>query len=190
MEKMDEIEILGKIYKRDKKSEVILMTLTELKDIKLSEHFQANEIFFMSGMVTLSDNPKLQKVQFMLAESLCQNLLESIREIAQQKSENAFVTILGGCRNLKTHMKMFDTNWIAPSNTSDHSYMNDYYPLGVGAADFVIPRFDAIAMERLFDEIIEHFDPSQYGQVIFYPDSESKFIHISNPKSILRKWVR
>jgi hypothetical protein len=165
------------------------MTLKQLQAIKLSEHFRASEIFYSvrHNIITLSENPKVQKIQFFLAESICQNLLEDIREIAVSRNYQSMIRILGGCRNKETHLKMYSTNWIAPSITSDHSYMNDYYSLGVGAVDFGIPIFKLKEMRWLFNQILEYFDGSQYGQVIFYPDSESKFIHISNPKSILGK---
>jgi hypothetical protein len=163
------------------------MTFNQLKAIKLSEHFRASEIFWSNGIQesTLADNHKLQKIQLFLAEQLCLNILEPIREIAINEYPGMFIRILGGCRNRKSHLAMYSTNWIAPSETSDHSFMNDYYPLGVGAVDFVVSTFDFAKMKWLFGEIIHTFDSRQYGQVIFYPDSESKYIHISNPKTIL-----
>ena len=165
------------------------MTLKQLQAVKFSEHFRASEIFYSvrHNIVTLSENTKVQKAQFLLAKELCENLLEDIREIAQNRNWKATLYIIGGCRNKETHLKMYSTNWISPSITSDHSYMNDYYPLGVGAVDFIIPGFKKEEMKWLFEQIVEHFDSSQYGQVIFYPDSQSKFIHISNPKTILAK---
>ena len=165
------------------------MTVKQLRQIKLSQHFSANEIFFSSGIweVTLAENPKLQKIQFFLAETLCQNLLESIRAIACKKRKGSIISILGGCRNGKSHENMIATNWIKPSKTSDHSYMNDYYPLGVGAVDIVVPQFDAKEMEWLFKEAVKKLYGNKFGQIIFYPDSQSKFIHISNPKTILRE---
>jgi hypothetical protein len=165
------------------------MTLTQLQGIKLSEHFRANEIFYSirHNLITLSNNAKIQKAQFLLAERLCQDLLEDIRDFSVRRDYKAKLYIIGGCRNKEVHQKMYSTNWIAPSINSDHSYLNDYYSLGVGAIDFIIPGFKKKEMEWLFNQIVDYFDSSQYGQVIFYPDSDSKFIHISNSKTILSK---
>ena len=167
------------------------MNLKQLQSINLSEHFRASEIFYSRGsqIITLGENEKLQRIQFFLAERLCEELLEPIREIAVMKDREAYMDISGGCRNRQSHLNMYSTNWILPSTTSDHSFMNDYYPLGVGAVDFDISSFagNETKMKNLFYDIIETFDGRQYGQVIFYPDSNSKYIHISNPKIILKE---
>jgi hypothetical protein len=163
------------------------MTTKKLRTIRLSRHFKANEIFYSTGIgePTISNRPKIQRVQLYLARTLCNNLLEPIREVANTLKNDSVISVLGGCRNTKSHEHMKKYNWTKPSETSDHSYINDYYALGVGAADFVVPHFTAGEMRWLFEEAIKIFDGKQYGQIIFYPTSPSKFIHISNPKAIL-----
>jgi len=70
-----------------------------------------------------------------------------------------------------------------PSKTSDHFFMGEVWPLGVGAMDFTPVGFDEKQITDLFDWIVRTFKPDEYGQVILYP--EQVFIHISNPYEIL-----
>lgn len=160
-----------------------------LKMIQLSEHFTASEIFYSNqyGIITISENPTLRRVQLRLATQLCNNVLEPIRRRATVLQKNSKMIISGGARNIITHEAMKRFNPILPSQTSDHSFMNPYWSLGVGATDFYIPGFYIQAMEILFKWTVKNINPETYGQIIIYPETTHSFIHVSNPKSVLGK---
>jgi len=164
-----------------------MMDLKDLKSIDLSEHFRASEIFYSNQykVVTIAEESPLHRVQLRLAIRLAHELLEPIRHQANNMGKDSKMIISGGARNAETHKAMERFNPIPPSQTSDHSFMNHYWPLGVGAIDWYIPGFFTQAMEVLYKWTIQNIDPELYGQIIIYPESTHSFIHISNPKSVL-----
>ena len=151
-------------------------TKAELKQVKLSPHFTAFEIFYSNtcSHITLSRQYSLQKVQLWLAQRLCNEILEIIRARVGKP-----IIITGGARDEVVYKRLL-ANSIKPSPTSDHFFMS-YWSLGVGAIDFTADT----DLERLFHWIKDTFDYNSFGQVIWYPDHN--FIHISNPKTLLGK---
>ena len=163
------------------------MDLKDLKSIELSGHFLASEIFYSRQykVVTIANESPLHRVQLRLAIRLSHELLEPIRHQSNNMKKDSKIVISGGCRNAETHKAMIRYNPIPPSQTSDHSFLNHYWPIGVGATDFYIPGFFTQAMEILYKWVVKNIDPELYGQIIIYPESTHSFIHISNPKSVL-----
>jgi len=154
------------------------MTIYKLKRIRLSKHFTAYELFYSKDFkeITISSNAKLRGIQLFLARTLCQNVLEPIREYF-----NKPIIITGPARNEVTYRKMLEENDIPPSKTSDHFFMN-IYPFTVGAADFFVMDTD---MEFVFRYMIKNLDPNVYGQIIYYPGHG--FIHVSNNRNVIGK---
>ena len=157
-------------------------------DDMLTEHFRVREFFWHKGLKreTWARHPKLRKVQVYLAYNLALKG-EAIRQEAKVP-----IHINSGCRD-KFVYKLLFKRWVKamkegrkvakPSRTSDHFFMNDIWPLGVGAMDFTPVGFDTKQLKELFDWIVLTWAPDEYGQVIFYP--EQVFIHLSNPYEML-----
>jgi len=162
-------------------------TISDLKQIKLTEHFNAYEFFYSQEFkeITLSGDTLHRSVQFLLAQNLCKTHLERIRALAQFLTEGSVIRVTSGCRNENVHVGLRLKNGMDPRIVSDHSYMYPYWPLGVGAVDFQIPGFDTQKYELLVERFLSETYLNTFGQLIYYALPKVNFIHLSNPRSIL-----
>jgi len=162
-------------------------TISELKDIQLTEHFNAFEFFYSKEFeeITLSGDTLHKSVQFLLAQNLCKTHLERIRSMAQFLTEGSVVLVTSGCRNVEVHEALRLKQGMDPRIVSDHSYMFPYWPLGVGAVDFQIPGFNELKYELLVERFLSTTYLNTFGQMIYYDLPKVKFIHLSNPRTIL-----
>lgn len=146
---------------------------------QLSSHFSVAEIF---GSV--APNPG----QRYLGERLCHDLLEPIRALVGEP-----LRITDGLRTW-ARWEDLEARGYNPSRDSDHSFLLDWNPHGVGAADIV--RLVRVASgrtvarsftERQFQLIVEKLsgpspiDPP-WGQLIWY--RKKGHIHVSNRRSV------
>ena len=141
---------------------------------QLSPHFRVEEIF---------GSYEPNEAQWHLAQSLCLNLLEPIR-----KEVGTPLYITDGYRDRKRH-KYLKGNGYSPYKYTDHSYLNELNPKGVGAADvlkMVHTRGDHWARQAFTEEeyhrCVAVLDPELVGQFIWY--RKRGHFHVSNPRSI------
>jgi hypothetical protein len=158
-----------------------------LRMLKLSDHFNALEFFYSRQykVFTVAEDTLLRSVQFCLAQNLAKTFLELIRAIANTFVPNTIIRVTSGCRNLEVHESVRLAEGRDPRIVSDHSYMYPYFPLGVGAVDFQIPGFSGEWYERTLRAFLEAKDPLNFGQLIYYDLPKVKWVHLSNPRSVL-----
>jgi len=142
---------------------------------QLSSHFREAEFF------ELTQGPN--KAQRFLAEKLCVNILEPIRAVV-----GCGIYVSDGCRNHARHLDLKRRNY-HPSPTSDHSFLLEWHPQGVGAADVLKLRrtrqdhFTREAFTEIeYHDILADLNPDLFGQLIWYRDRGH--IHASNPRSL------
>ena len=162
-------------------------TISNLDDA-LTEHFKIKEFFWHARLKrqTWASHEKLRAVQVYLAYNLAL-ILERVRDEA-----GVPIRINSGCRDKVVYKYLYKHYLDAmkrgklvakPSRTSDHFYMGEVWPIGVGAVDITPVGFDIMQITDLYKWFIKAFAPDEYGQAILYP--EQIFIHISNPYEIL-----
>jgi hypothetical protein len=161
--------------------------LADLRAISLSDHFNALEFFYSREFeeITISEDPLLRSVQFLLAQNLAKTFLEVIRSIANHFLPGAVIRVTSGCRTYGVHLKLRAKQKMDPKIVSDHSYMYPYFPLGVGAVDFQIPNATGFEYENILRAFLAVKDPVNFGQLIYYDMPKLKFVHLSNPRTIL-----
>jgi hypothetical protein len=141
---------------------------------QLSPHFTVPEIF---------GEHEPTEAQWYLAQALCLNLLEPIR-----KEVGTPLHITDGFRDRKRHAYLVK-NGYSPYKYTDHSYLDELNPKGVGAADVLKlvkkrgGRFTRVAFtEEEYQRCLNVLDPQHVGQFIWY--RKRGHFHVSNPRLI------
>jgi hypothetical protein len=179
--------IKGKVQVGGNSEKPTTYGIRELKEISLTDHFNALEFFYSREFkaITISDDSLLRSVQFLLAQNLAKTFLEFIRKLANHFKPGSVIRVTSGCRNLEVHTKLRLKQGRDPAIVSDHSYMYPYFPLGVGAVDFQIPGASGDVYESVLRAFLSSYDPKNFGQLIYYDLPKLKYVHLSNPRSIL-----
>ena len=173
---------------------------------QLTQNFRINEFTDSTTYRNkYNRNLPITRHQFHVYRILCENILQPIRSHVGR-----VISINSGLRTWELNNMLRDSGFRV-STTSDHlvpekivdeyefnhDYGNDINtykfkiqkeydeiinPFGSGAADFVVRGFSGKEMFELYQYIVKNFKDF-YNQVIFYPESNSKFIHVSNARN-------
>jgi len=145
---------------------------------RLSTNFSVHEVFGDHEPTTF---------QTFLARELAERCLEPIRALMQCP-----IYVSDGFRSFERH-KELDARGYQPYILTDHSFMDSWQPLGVGAVDIlklVRTRYGNLQRraftEAEYDDITELLgveNPLPYGQLIWY--RKRGHLHISNPRSLV-----
>lgn len=175
-----------------------------MKNIQLSKNFYLYELIYSEA---LKKYLPVNKDQIEVLKKLCNYLLQPIRDYI-----NYPIHINSGFRDWKTLITLKEEGYQA-SYTSDHlipgkiitnaefqKYFNSSIqkykltaskifpniinPFASGAADFIIPKFSKQDMYKLFIELKDRLK-DYYNQIIFYPESNTGFIHISLDRALV-----
>ena len=143
---------------------------------KLSPHFAVHELF--------GEHEPTQQESY-LATQLCVYVLEPVREVMGCP---LFVT--NGFRPWEQVLDL-EKRGYHPSKTSDHSFGQDWYKWGVGAADLLKvvngqrQSFSAHDYNKLVDVLLDEdsIHRKSLGQLIWYPSRGH--VHVSNAREVL-----
>ena len=141
---------------------------------QLSPHFTVREIF---------GEHEPTEAQWYLAQALCLNLLEPIR-----KEVGCPLHVSDGFRDRRRHNELKHRGY-NPYKFTDHSFLDQLNPKGVGAADVLKlmqkrgGHYTRTAFtEDEYQRIVNVLDPDLVGQCIWY--RKRGHIHVSNPRSL------
>jgi hypothetical protein len=156
-------------------------------DARLSDHFRVRELF--------PDLPPPDRLELYLARQLCHNVLEPLREIADEP-----LLVTDGRRTWRRHLNLKDRR-LKPSPTSDHAYGAGFvegfledrtrkWPaawfFGTGAADVVPARTLRWTMRQYREaerRLVDEPEEPLVGQLIYYP--KRGHLHVSNPRHLI-----
>lgn len=144
---------------------------------RLSPHFSVAEVF---------DGHDASPHQVWLARRLAERVLEPIRKLM-----GCPLHITDGFRTLERQNDLKARGY-KPYRLTDHSFIEPWQPLGVGAVDILkLVRTRNGNVSRMafaedeYDRIVEMFEPEEplpYGQLIWY--RRRGHIHVSNPRTL------
>lgn len=148
----------------------------------ITTHFRYSELFERRVFDAWVRRPEWKRTDH-LCYRLCADHLEPIRQI-----DGRPMLVTSGARDGVIHRRL-DAQGLNPSPTSDHSFGDEWNPLGVGAVDGV-PMEDGKAVsyqERDYHHIVgvrtETPEDPPWGQLIWY--RHRGHIHVANHRDVL-----
>lgn len=152
----------------------------------ITTHFRYSEFIAPDRFSEWTSRPSWLVVDFLLYR-LCSDHLEPTRAILEHP-----LYVSSGARD-RIDTARIESQGKSPSWTSDHSFGDEFYPLGVGAADILklvpgdgglVPvAFSKVEFEHVVSVRVENEENPPWGQFIHYPDLGH--FHLANRRDVL-----